>query len=170
MLNRHLTIAENTKPPLLKDEVFVTSDSCLVDANGNLIALEFSAEGEAQLELDWFDGKRKYAAALLVLHVFKPVHVPLMYWNSIKALYMDGNKTNLHYDNLVWWFPPQTIAYDKLPGFYYVPGATRYAVDRTGVTYNIPHDKYVTQHFLKGPGSYANVSLKCDDNQYYIVS
>lgn len=80
-----------------------------------------------------YGGEVKWrSVALLMAITFKPTNLPFKYWPLLEVGIVDGDDSNVHPGNLVWLYPEGGIECDELPGYNYVPGFTRYVINRVG--------------------------------------
>ena len=82
------------------------------------------------INIDWYDGKRLYEKALVLLAVFDYIQFPDHFYRYIKVIYRDGNTRNCFLSNLTYVFkePLETT----VPGFYYIPMFPDYGVNHNG--------------------------------------
>lgn len=123
----------------------------LVNQYGELFDLEKNAKLELiekdnnlYVELDWVDGKKLYNAAMVVIVAFRPnMGLPSYHYKDIIPLYRDNNNKNLNPNNLTYMLPITGIEINsrKYREFYYIPEHTQYAINKSGIVYNIKRDK-----------------------------
>lgn len=94
------------------------------------------------VEIDWIEGFKDYDLALLIAHCFKKTQLPIHYWTKVTVLFKDKNSSNLNPDNLIWKFPIG-LGSDKYNGFAFVPGFTRYMINRDGELYDLKNLKFI---------------------------
>ena len=84
----------------------------------------------ATLELDWFDGKRRYSVAELVAHTFRPLAAHTNNWKDFEVCYLDGNPSNVHPSNL--YHKPRYLPIESAmaPGTFLIPYYTRYSLTK----------------------------------------
>ena len=120
------------KLPISGKGIFVNTNGVVTD-NNNTIIKTFEKDKELYVSIDWFDGCKEYLVAIIVALTFKPVFIPIKNWKKLEILYKDGNKQNIHPSNLVWKFPKEGIECNSYPGYYYIPGYTRYVINKDGI-------------------------------------
>ena len=159
MFERHLVTNDYITIPIsgnlykinIKGEI-KTSDEIVIETTSD-------TEGNKVAWLYLWEGWKFYKVAILLAHTFKPVHVPFCLWNKLDILFVDGDRTNIHPSNLVWKFPVG-LESNKYPGYAFIPGYSRYLINKEGV---------VRQHFTgreiafsKNTQGYIRVSLLPD--------
>ena len=97
--------------------------------------------GTLHVTLNWIDGIKDYPTALIVLMAYRRPWLPLHLLKEIEFLFNDGEEENLTPQNLFYRFRNGPLAVEELPGYYYVPFYTRYAVNEQGSLINIATGK-----------------------------
>lgn len=83
------------------------------------------------IKLDWFDGYRYYEAGLVVAAASRNISIPSKYFDKIKILYSDNDRTNVFPSNLCYRFS-EKIEIEGFLGFYYIPYYNRYGISESG--------------------------------------
>lgn len=117
--------------PISGNGIFINKDGIITD-NNNTIIKTYSENNELYVKLDWIKGYTSYPVSLLIAFTFKPVYLSIKEWHKLDLLYSDKNKQNIHPSNLIWKFPKDGIKCKTIPGFYYIPGYTRYVINKEG--------------------------------------
>lgn len=105
--------------------------SILIDVRGKVTLKDTKQVLQLQndeIELDWYDGKRKYKLAELMLHAFKPHNIPYLNLKDFTVGFKDGNSYNIHPSNLYWkpkYLPIESANYQ---GTFIIPYYTRYTL------------------------------------------
>lgn len=108
----------------------ININGIIKDKSGNIINPSLDSLGNLVVKIDWIDGVKEYKVANLVAFTFKPIHVPHWLWGRADVMFKDDNKLNVHPSNLIWKY---RINYDTHNRFYYIPGYSRYVIDRDGL-------------------------------------
>lgn len=72
--------------------------------------------------------------------------LPPKHWGQVRYEFVDGDETNRDPKNVVMLFPFGKIECESKPGFYYVPGFTRYVVNKEGEVYNLIQRMQMTDY------------------------
>lgn len=108
----------------------------LMNAEGEIIKPAID-EGRKVYVLDWVLGRTKYEIGLLMLVAFNRLGLESHLWSEITIDYKDGNRDNAHLVNLSYHFTLGALEVEHLPGYFYVPFFTRYAINEDGTLINI---------------------------------
>lgn len=149
--------------PLAGGLISVSQDGVIQDCKNKIVKSYKNNKNELVVKLSWIDGYREYEVSRLVALTFKPLRIPMHYWFSIELLFKDDNKLNVHPSNLIWRFPEGGIESRKYHGFYYVPGFTRYLINRDGELISSLSGKLL-QGSIR-PKGYIYYCLKSDTGQ-----
>jgi hypothetical protein len=144
-----------------------------VDINGNiiyndeksLIETTLDENGDIVAWLYLWNGWENYQVATLIAHTFKPVYVPFSKWNQLSILFIDGNKQNIHASNLIWKFPIG-LEHKAYPGYAFIPGCSRYIINKEGEIIQYLFKKILPSSNLKG---YQVYSLKTDLDNFTLL-
>lgn len=127
-------------------------------------------EGNRVVRLELWNGMADYQLALIMAFVFKPQYLPEHHWPKLSVGFINGDKTNCHPGNLVWHFPEGGIECDHMPGFNYIPGFTRYVIDRRGKLYHLTKSIWRTPFKSHDVGYMAYRHLRPDlVNKKYVT-
>ena len=140
--------------PMTNNRYTVNIREMSVSDNGFVIAGEKDEDGELSFELKWYKGKKRYKLSEIVAHTFKPVKLPIVYWDRLKVLHKDGDVTNQHPLNLVWKYPTK-LGYEDYNGFSFIPMFSRYMIDSKGVVFDLSRKRFVKGRFIKGYFTYV---------------
>lgn len=146
--------------PILNDlfnEYLINVDGEIVDLNYNPIPRLLGTDGEFYVEIrlrSIGNILNEYKISHLVLHTFKPTHLPLDQLSYIDVLYIDGDKTHLHPSNLVWHWTK--LLWRKDRRFAIIPGASNYAISKEGIVVKLRNEKIIKSYVSDG---YACVSI-----------
>lgn len=117
---------------------------------------------EYLLVLPWHEGPIDIAKLIAVC--FKGWRASLDLVKQCDILYSDNNVNNLRPKNLIWKFPNAGIEVPTLPGYYFIPSFTSYAINREGMILSlIDGDLKVTNLATTG---YRDLGLRRDDGIY----
>lgn len=103
-------------------------------------------------------------AALLVAVTRKGIHLPFEYLKQCRILFSDGNENNVNPRNLIWKFPEEGLEVPTYPGFFFIPGFTRYAINRNGVLISLLEG--TAKLFRVGNHGYLDLGIRRDDGVY----
>lgn len=109
----------------------INIEGVMVSKSGDKVRIDYSGE-EPSVTADLWSGLREYPLAMVMAISFKPMRLPLDYWDRLKVGRIDGDARNTHPRNLVWQYPSGGFEHPFLPGYNYIPGFSRYAIDRYG--------------------------------------
>jgi len=87
------------------NEYLINTQGIVIDLSGNIIpqVLDDELELSVNIRVKMFGNLLiHYKVSHLVQHTFKPTKLPLENYCDVKVLYVDGDKTNLHPENLLW--------------------------------------------------------------------
>lgn len=119
-------------------------------AEDNLeVETTFDQEGNLVAWMLLWNNWAYYEVATLIAHTFKPIYVPLLHWNKLKVLFLDGNKKNIHPSNLVWKFPTG-LESRQYPGYAFIPGYSRYVISKEGEVMNYVTNKKIRNYINYG--------------------
>jgi len=112
--------------------------TCTIDGvvkEKGVVLPTFQNNGVLVVKLDWVSGLKEYPVANVLLHTYKPTkYLPLKHWKRLSVDFLDGSGC-LHPSKLNWRFPPELEA-DFPVGFYFIPGHTRYVMNRDGIVWD----------------------------------
>jgi hypothetical protein len=109
----------------------------LFDNKGVVLEPFMGDEGRLYHDIEWVLGGLKYEIALIMLVSFNKLKIGKHLWRKITFDYKDGNIKNTVLNNLSYHFTDGPLEVEELPGFYYLPFYTRYAIKRDGTLINI---------------------------------
>lgn len=153
---------QSNKPlyiPHSSDKVYVTSEGKFFHRGGLEITTYTGTDGRLKLECNLYCGKGIYDAAVCMALAFKGTHLHFMSYVDLDVMFADGNSSNIHPSNLVWRLTKGKFQYRKDPEFAYIPGLTRYVVNKQGVLIDTSSGDLIKPHFENG---YAKFKL-CTD-------
>lgn len=119
--------------PVSGNLFFINKKGAIKDCHGNILKKYKNEKGLLVVDLYWIDGYKPYEVAFLILITFRPLHSSVSAWNKVKVEYRDNNSDNLGFENLGWKFPKNGIESEKYPGYFFIPGFTRYVISRSGI-------------------------------------
>ncbi len=136
------------------------------DKFGDNIPTSLDDDGNVVVTVKSWDGLREYRVIDLVAIHFKDLCIPKENYSDVLAFTLDGDKNNVHAKNIGYRFKNK-IEVKSHPGFYYIPGFTRYGIDIDGNLLNVERSKYkkwgTTKSFkpknIKGGYYVASVSI-----------
>lgn len=96
--------------------------------NGSILE-PFIINDEYFVNINWYRGYGSYKVSEIISHTFKPTHVHVFCWSLLNIIYKDENKLNVKAENLIWKFVKPIESF-KYPGFYFIPGFSRFLINR----------------------------------------
>jgi len=127
----------------------------IVGCDGRIFDRDFNEltctekDGELFVELSWINGKDLYSVGMLVIVTFIPMYLPDHLWLEIEPLPINEDPNDMSADNLRYRFRNELIPYERNPTFFYIPGFTRYVIDRYGIMLNAETGKEKGWHIVK---------------------
>lgn len=125
---------EYTAIPLTGGRYRISLDGVIIDQNNDPVLTKI-IDGEHHSYISLWNGATYHKTAIIVNLTFKPVHIPSQYYKLLDVLYIDGNPLNLHPSNIIWSNKVK-IGTSQYPGFYFIPGVSRYLINEDGVIIN----------------------------------
>lgn len=159
-MQRSYVTAEVTHIPNCDGRYTITLEGIIREVGHGIIPT-IKRDGEQPFAyLDLWNGLDEYPLAIIMAFTFKPHHLPEKYWGLLNVGFIDGDVSNYHPGNLVWLYPEGGLEYEAMPGFKYVPGFTRYAIDSSGSLFSINRNKFRTP--ITATNGYITYKLKPD--------
>jgi hypothetical protein len=120
----------------------------IIDINGTVIDAVV-IDGVKSVFLEWIDGSKYYDLSVIIAIIKYSINIPSELWHYIEPLYFDENSSNTSIANVFYRFkePPPV---NGMPGFYYIPYYTKYAVNIDGSLYNLHQRKIHSWNIVKG--------------------
>ena len=115
--------------------------------------------GNLVVIINLWNGNVEYTIAFLIAISFKPIAIPLQYWNKIGILFKDSNVLNFHPGNLIWSFGGGVYA-PGFMGYKIIPGYTKYAINKAGIIVDWSTGKL--RNSYKNKAGYVYFSLYSD--------
>ena len=109
--------------------LFVTKEGLVKGKGNNFLTSYVDQDFNVLVNVFWYDGFRPYKVDELVAHTFKHTCIPVEDWNKMYLLHKDNNNLNVHASNLIWKFTVP-IESRKFHDFYYIPGYTRFLINK----------------------------------------
>lgn len=119
------------------------------DKFGNDVQTSLDKEGHLTVNVCGWDGIKEYRVIDLVAIQFKSLKIPVSDYSKIIAFVIDGNKFNIHAENIGYRFLNGKLEVVGHPGFYYVPGITSVGIDIHGKLLYIKTGKIVSWYVTK---------------------
>ena len=131
MLERYLETEEILSIPLSGNKYSVDIYGTIYDEEFQIVEPTLDENEEKVVTLPLWCGFKQYKVAEVLLFTFKPTNVPYPYWDRLRAMFADGNPKNIHPSNLVWKHPVGMES-RKYPGYAFIPGYSRYLINKEG--------------------------------------
>lgn len=116
--------------PLTGDSFYINEEGTVKDSFGNIVDSCFNVEGKKVVSLYWYKGYQSYEVAFLLLTVFKPFTVPYFSWDKMRVEYRNNDVNDLRLENIGWKYPEKGLESHRFPGFFYIPGFSRYLINK----------------------------------------
>ncbi len=101
--------------------------------SGKIVSLEVSSEGEKKIPAgatnEWIDG---LSLAVVLGVTYRNSLLPIKKLKELDVIYKDGNKSNHRLTNFIWKCPMGKLNHPLLEGYCYVPGYSRYLINKQG--------------------------------------
>ena len=162
MFTNYIEMKDKLPLPLSGDLYHVTINGIVIDINDQEIPSYLNQSNKLVVQLQWIDGYKEYEIERLLLHTFKPLHLPFRYWSLLSILYLDGNENNLMLENLIWKFPIEGIECRQYPSYYYIPCFTRYVINKQGDVIKVLDGRNIS--ILTQPKGYKSYTMINDLN------
>lgn len=136
MLSRSLDTDTEIVPGTLGKYTLAKTGVLKDTIKGSLIPIEFSEYDEPEAVIDFGFGAVKMKIAVLLAIRHKRLQLPQRHWPYLDVKYIDGDPTNFDPENVVWKFPQEGLKLDVSSDFRFIPGFSRYMINREGVVYS----------------------------------
>lgn len=125
--------------PLLEGDgkTFLNVYGEFINENNEPIPTPKNKDGDATLLCSGWDGVKLYRVIDLMVFQFKPMFVPRNRWSEISAFCLDGDKENLHANNIGYRFTKGPIEVNGFPNFFYCPSLTNVALNVHGTVLDL---------------------------------
>lgn len=145
--------------PLTGNLFYINSFGKILDNSKQEIEPILNENGDQGVVLDIWEEKRFYKTSLLVAVTFKSLKVNPKLWKSLDVFHLDNNRENYHPSNLVWKFPKGGLLHSKYKDFAYIPGFSKYVINKDGCVIFTMTGKILQPFFEEG---YAKFRLSPD--------
>ena len=138
-------------------DVFITLNGKLKNELMEDIPLTKNDDGDLVVETMFLNKHDSYRLIDLVVIHFKFLeHLPFDKLKDVVAFPFDGNKVNTHPGNLGYRFKSGQLEVDGKPGFYYIPGFARRAINGKGDLISTLDGKPLKWYIMK-PQTFKNI-------------
>lgn len=121
------------KIPFTKEKLTVSMDGSIFNTSNQTLS---TGEKNDIITVDFGNIVSPVRRSVLVSVVAKLVRVPITHWTLLDTTPIDGNYDNVSASNLVWKFPEGGLRVCDKSSFSYIPGFTRYSINKEGVVYS----------------------------------
>lgn len=128
--------------PYTAGQYFVNETSEVFDRNNNQIP-EVIIDGKRYVKLKWYSGEKEYELGLVVLSAFGKIGHDCSLYGRVNVIYKDGNVSSAFLSNLTYVFSGEPIE-SHVPGFYLIPGFSRYVINRSGDVLDFLRNRFVS--------------------------
>lgn len=142
--------------PYSNKRYLLTTDGKILNADRSVVR-EKKINNKLYVNLAWYDGLKDYELGLVVCVAIFNIFTPVDTWNKIEVIYSDGNSCNVSVNNLAYRFKDGPLEVEGLPGFYYVPYYTRYALNKAGELYSL-RKKHIKKWNVSKPVVRKNIT------------
>lgn len=129
------------------------------DIDGEDVPYTVDEEGYICVNIDAWDGKRNYRILDLIAIQFKCYDLPPQLYKEIVAFPIDNDKGNHYPSNVGYRFRSGRLEVPGHPGFYYIPGFLRTAIDRNLRLLYIPK-KEIKNWYISTPRKNNSRNIK----------
>ena len=150
---------------------FITTHGVILSKEGEIVPFEKDEEGHRVVHVHGWDGERQYRIIDLITIQFKEISIEKENYNKVISFVINGDKDNTHASNIGYRFLGGKLEVKEYPGFYYIPGFTKYCVNEEG---EIRNSKTFERRVLfktkpgkkNSKGGYFVVTLMHGDKSY----
>lgn len=153
---------------LIGTKKFLTNiKGAIKDIDGETVSTENDSEGFKTVIVESWDGVKEYRVCDLIALTFKCYDLPKQLYGEVVAFHIDGDKTNLHAENIGYRFKNGKLEVPGYPGFYFIPGYPTSGINLNGDLLYVPDGKIrkwvVSKFVVKGSrsGGYHTTNEKC---------
>lgn len=132
MFKRYVFIQGLTNLVGSNGEFLINIEGQIKNIQGNDLDVRRDEQGHEVVHCRSWDGVRDYRVIDLVAIQFKSLQIPVKDYGKVIAFVLDGNKYNPHANNVGYRFEGGKLEVEGWPGFFYIPTATRMAIDEKG--------------------------------------
>lgn len=131
MFERYIETEDFLIIPETNQKYLINIFGTITDVNNKIVPINEDKTGCKWAEIDWFLGFKSYPLSIILAFTFKPVFVPVEFWEQLNIMFRDGDNRNIHPVNIVWKFPIG-LGSTKYNGYGFIPMFTRYLINRHG--------------------------------------
>lgn len=102
----------------------------------------------------------KFTKAFIIAITTRDVFVDVSLLHLLDILFEDGDSNNLDPNNLIIKYPDEGLEHPYMDNWYYIPGYSRYIINRTGRVLNMCHNS--EKSFSLGTHGYLETSMVKD--------
>lgn len=137
----------------------------VLDKWGHLIPVKINHEDDLVVNVISWNGQAEYRILDLMVVQYKDLHIPKRNYNDVVAFPVDGDKNNVHANNIGYRFK-EKIEVSNFPGFYYIPAFTRAAISEDGRLLSINKQKIIDWYITR-PQEFKNIKGGYRTYRYY---
>jgi hypothetical protein len=131
MFERYINNKSFKEIPGTDGKYFITIDGIIKTKDYIEVPVLLNELGDKVVNLKWITALCEIEVYKLIAFTFKPIFIPIEFWEQLNVLFKDGRRCNLHPSNLVWKFPIGLGA-DVYGGYAFIPMYTRYLINKDG--------------------------------------
>lgn len=120
-----------------KDKYFINYLGEVRNELGQRLPTTKDADGHEVVVVESWNGLGDYRVIDLVAIHFKGFATGFTDYNSVIAFVIDGDKSNVQARNVGYRFVGGRLEVARHPGFYYIPGFVKYAINDAGVVISL---------------------------------
>lgn len=148
---------EYLEVPYSNKNYFIDKVGNVVDSVYHHIPKKIGDDGRSKVMMNWLNGPDYYDLALVIcISYYRPNIPPYLLLNEIEVYFSDNVITNCNINNLYYKFKSKRLEVPNIPGLYYIPYNTQYALDKE---YNL--------YKLSSRNGIYKMSWYQESNKYY---
>ena len=145
--------------------LFVTKEGLVKGKGNTFITSYIDKDNDLFVDVFWYNGFRSYKVSEIVAHTFKSIFIPVEDWDKLSVIHKDNNNLNVHASNLIWKFIVP-IESRKFHNFYYIPGYTRFLINKDCTSIDSISGSVRTLHYKD---EYVYYSIKPDIGSWTLI-
>jgi hypothetical protein len=97
----------------------------------------------------FLSGYRSYELKKMVALSFKHPAIPFQLIDKLSVECIDQDEDNVHPSNLLWRYPPEGLEVPTWHGYYFIPGYSKYGIDKNDNVINLIDGRLKTPSYPK---------------------
>lgn len=149
----------NRRPIPQTNNHSINTTGVIIDGNNQTLINYTNTTGTLVTNISIGDNQKEYSIVFLIALAFHPMYVPLKQWDKITVIHIDNDESNIHPDNLTWYFK-DGVPFDGAARYRVIPGYTQYAINRKGVVVKCSNYRFIQGY--KTSSGYVDYKLNND--------